>query len=82
VGRTGTFATTHSIISKLSRFSSWTDDQIIQLLQAADINNQVWGIINDFDVHSFYNNILKDKLDVVIERSELSWILERLGYKQ
>jgi hypothetical protein len=82
LGLCGSFAGTHAIISKLSRFSSWTNEQIIQLLQAATNNNQVWAIIDDFDIKIFYNSILKDKSTKFLDQSEFEWILERLGYKK
>ena len=82
LGYCGSFAGTHSIISKLSCFSSWTDEQITQLLQSANRNNQVWAIINDFDIQTFFDNILKDKIHLFRGKGEFSWILERLGYKE
>jgi predicted nucleic acid-binding protein len=80
LGYCGSFAATHSTISKLSYFSSWTDEQIEQLLQAANNNNQVWAIINDLDIKSFFDNVLKDKVDNFSPKEEFKWILNRLGY--
>ena len=82
LGRCGTFAGTHSVIAELSRFSSWSEGQIVQLLQAADMNNQVWSIITDPDIKLFYDMILKDNVEKMLEKPELSWILERLGFKK
>ena len=82
LGRCGTFAATHSIIAKLSMFSTYSDEQIIQLLQAADMNNQVWAIIKDPDIKTFYDTLLKDNVDKYFENTELNWILERLGYSK
>ena len=76
------FAATHSVVAKLSSFSSWTDEQIEQLLQAASSNNQIWAIINDNDIKSFYDSILKDKIDYFLSKDEFEWILKRLGYKR
>jgi hypothetical protein len=47
----------------------------------ADRNNQVYSIINDYDIKSFYKELLTDKLDRMLEHPGLNWILDRLGYK-
>ena len=75
------FNSTHIIISKLSQFSNWTENQVIKLLQAADRNNQVYWIINDPDIKSFYNGLLKDRKEQMLKHPELNCILDRLGYK-
>jgi predicted nucleic acid-binding protein len=81
LANTPNFGSTHSVISRLSQFSNWTDNQVIRLLQAADRNNQVYWIINDYDISSFYNGLLADRKDRMLKNPELSWILDRLGYK-
>lgn len=53
------FQSTHGIIAMLSIYSGWTDDQIVQLCNAAMNNNQVLWIFGDEDVFSFYNRLLK-----------------------
>ncbi|MDD5215579.1 MAG: PIN domain-containing protein [Methylococcales bacterium] len=77
----GNFSSTHSIIHKLSKHSTWTDDQIIELLKAADSNNQVHWIIEDNDIQTFYKTILISKVEKMFELEELHWILEKIGYK-
>lgn len=77
----GNFNSTHSTIYKLSKHSAWTDEQIIELLKAAESNNQVHWIIEDEDIQTFYKTILKGKVDEMFELEELHWILERIGYK-
>jgi hypothetical protein len=81
LGNTPDFNSTHIIISKLSQFSNWTENQVIKLLQMAERNNQVYWIINDNDIKSFYNGLLKDRKDKMLKHPELSWILDRLGFK-
>jgi len=81
LGKSPNFYSTHSLISKLSQFSNWTDNQVVKLLQFADRNSQVYCIINDYDIRSFYNEILKDRVCKMLSIPDLNWILERLGYK-
>ena len=54
------FATTHSIISRISNFADWSSRQIEDICLAAINNNQVWWIIGDDDVNSFYKGLLSN----------------------
>ena len=82
LANSGTFANTHAIVSKLAEYTSWNDDQIVALLKAASDNNQIYGIISDDDIYSFYRTILSGKVDQLLKNDELIWILERIGYKK
>ena len=53
------FANTHNAISLLSKYDSWTQEQIDAICEAAQMNDQIWLIINDEDVDDFYTSILK-----------------------
>lgn len=53
------FANTHNAISLLSKYDSWTQEQIDAICDAAQMNDQIWLIINDEDVDDFYTSILK-----------------------
>jgi len=81
LGKTQNFSNTHSVISRLTKFKNWTDDQVIKLLQAAEKNCQVYWIIKDNDIKSFYDKLLKGRKEQMLKISELAWILDRLGYK-
>jgi len=74
------YANTHTVIKKLSEYTSWTTDQAIELLRVADSNSQVRDIINDPDVDGFFSSVLQDKLDHVFAIEDLHWILKKIGY--
>ncbi|MBP2459566.1 MULTISPECIES: PIN domain-containing protein [unclassified Rhizobium] len=64
----GSYATTHALIAKLSKTDAFSELQAAQLVEAAELNNQVTWIINDDDVRSFYQKLLADhshKLDPI-----------------
>lgn len=54
------FNSTHKIIDKLNKYSSWSNIQIEELCESAINNNQVSLIIGDKDVNEFYTEILSD----------------------
>jgi hypothetical protein len=53
----GSFAQTHSIISKLENYRYFSAKEVIRILDAAHANNQFGGIITDYDVSDFLNRI-------------------------
>lgn len=55
----GSFAATHAAIARLSRFSEFTADQVAALVEAANENSQVGGIMGDDDVFDFYDGIAR-----------------------
>ena len=55
----GSFAGTHSVISKLQTIESWTDAQRETLFEIALRNSQVHYILADPDVSRFYQKLLK-----------------------
>lgn len=56
----GSFAGTHSVISKLLEISSWTNDQKNDLCEIALRNSQILYILGDPDVSRFYKGLLKN----------------------
>lgn len=56
----GSFKTTHDVISKLSAQKMWSPEQKDRLLHIALANHQVTYVLNDLDVKAFYKEICKD----------------------
>ena len=56
----GSFASTHTTVSKLRKITNWTDPEKNWLLDIANTNNQVWSILEDSDIELFFKEILKD----------------------
>lgn len=54
------FTRTHEIIEKLSRYITWSPEELALLFRIAVTNSQVKYIINDTDVKLFYSRILKN----------------------
>ncbi len=59
------FASTHSAVAKLSKFTEYTSSQAAAILTAATTNQQVGWIATDADVHSFLSTILRDHASTV-----------------
>lgn len=55
----GSFASTHFIISKLAKQTDFSPAQIEALVNIAQSNNQVGWIIGDSDVYDFYSSLSK-----------------------
>ncbi len=53
------FARTHSIISRLKAYNSWTNKEKLWLKQIAENNQQVSFIKNDEDIVTFYSSLEK-----------------------
>lgn len=70
------FARTHEMIEKLSRYNTWSSEELELLFRIAVTNSQVKYIINDSDVKLFYSRILRgakrltENAKVVKERLE------------
>ena len=52
------FASTHTIISKMNEIDSWNDLQLEQIYFAAASNGQIYSIINDSDIKLFIKTLL------------------------
>jgi hypothetical protein len=61
------FANTHSVISKLRKYSDYTDTQINQIVEAYITNSQINWIINDGDVSDFIKYVISDNEDRIDE---------------
>lgn len=53
------FASTHSVISDLKNIDQWTPDELETLFEIAVNNSQVFYILHDADVKTFYRNLIK-----------------------
>ena len=52
------FASTHSIIEKMSSVDNWNEYQLEQIIYAAVTNGQIKSIINDTDVRVFFQRLI------------------------
>ena len=75
----GSFARTHSVVSKLRKIESWTNEQKDILFEIALRNSQVFYILCDPDVSRFYQGLLRDTKNMseaarkIEENLELNW---------
>ena len=53
------FKSTHAIIEKLSKYTSWKPEEIEDLLEIAVENTQVLHILNDQDIKKFYQYLIE-----------------------
>lgn len=61
LANSSSFAETHTIISKLNKYSDFTIAQINAIIDATNSNNQVYWIIDDPDVKEFLQKVIKGK---------------------
>ena len=59
LSQSGNFATTHSIIGRLSKFNDFSDSQVELLAQIMIDNSQVNWLIDDDDVNFFYTRLFE-----------------------
>jgi predicted nucleic acid-binding protein len=59
------FAHTHTLISKLGKYVSYTDEQIRELSNIGAENSQVNLILGDPDVKEFYTKLLENKKNII-----------------
>lgn len=72
------FAYTHRVIARLSKYVSFTDEQIKDLSKIAVDNSQVKAILSDLDVKDFYQKMLESK-DEIVEPEILEKIKKGYG---
>ena len=53
------FKSTHAIVEKLSKYTSWKPEEIEDLLEIAVENTQVLHILNDQDIKKFYQYLIE-----------------------
>lgn len=61
----GSFASTHAAITRLSKHSEFTSGQAQALVEGALRNSQIRLILSDFDVRDFLERLITDYADVV-----------------
>lgn len=64
------FKEVHKVIAKLSKYADFTDQQVNEIIDASISNNQVRWISEDPDIKTFFNNLLKDR-DQIVEPDKL-----------
>ena len=72
----GSFATTHSLISELQEIDDWSYEEKEILFQTALDNSQVRYILHDLDVETFYKKLLKSMKTMPSNAQEVKDILE------
>ena len=72
----GSFATTHSLISELQEINDWSYEEKEILFQIALDNSQVRYILRDLDVETFYKKLLKSLKTMTSNAQEIKDILE------
>ena len=72
----GSFATTHSLISELQEIDNWSYEEKEILFQIALDNSQVHYILRDLDVETFYKKLLKSMKTMTSNAQEIKDILE------
>jgi PIN domain len=58
LAKSGSFATTHSVVAKLADYADFTASQANDIVRAAVSNGQVSWIVTDDDVHQFLSRIV------------------------
>lgn len=71
----GSFKQTHEIIGELSKYGGWTDEEIEFLCETAMRNSQVYFILNDYIIKTFYLSILKEAKELGMNAKEVKKML-------
>ncbi len=71
------FVSSHAIVSKLSKYVSYTDEQIRELVSIAINNSQIYSILTDSDVKEFYEKLLENKTKI-IDSYEYSSLMSKM----
>ena len=79
LAESGSFATTHSVITRLSTYSEFSKAQRAQLLDAALTNNQVYLIAEDEDVREFMDHVLAGHEAELDEAKVAAWRMRVTG---
>jgi hypothetical protein len=66
------FANTHGIVSQLSKFSTWNDEQVNRILDAVEDNSQVGAICGDDDIAEFLESLPSVQRKRIENDSEIS----------
>lgn len=65
LAESGSFASTHLAIARLSRFNTFTDREVNQIMMAGIGNNQVHGISEDEDVKEFFKSLVRERANKI-----------------
>jgi len=57
------FSQTHNVVAQLSVFKTWTDEQVLRILDAVENNSQVGWISSDDDIAEFLRSLPKQVLE-------------------
>lgn len=71
------FADTHLIILRLSKYVSFTDEQIRELVSIAINNSQVYAILSDSDVKDFYKKLIENK-ETIVNKEDYSSLTNKI----
>lgn len=71
------FVSSHAIVWKLSKYVSFTDEQIRELVSIAVNNSQVYSILSDSDISVFYSKLLENK-STIIDSNEYSSLMSKI----
>jgi len=69
LARSSSFAETHSVIGRLSKYPEFTDSQLNDIIEAVLSNNQIYWIIQDEDVKKFVTSVINGNEDKINEES-------------
>lgn len=61
----GSFESTHKSVSRLSRYSDFTESQINAIVEAAITNSQIYWIARDPDVNQFLQALVNGREDMI-----------------
>ena len=59
------FTETHVVVSKLSRFSDFTQSQLNEIVAAAVSNDQIHWMANDGDIYQFLSSVVRGREDLI-----------------
>lgn len=70
------FARTHTIVDKLAKLSNWSENDKQALFEIALNNKQVFCILGDQDIKTFYRGLLRGMAKYSKEASEIKEVVE------
>lgn len=77
----GSYSTTHSMVSSLNAYIKYFSDQeIADIIEASTENSQIYSIASDEDVKEFFLSVYKSKPQIVSDE-EVIWRFEQI-FKQ
>jgi hypothetical protein len=70
--QSGSFATTHAVVAKLTKFADFTPAQLNAIVSAALSNSQVRHIVTDQDVQEFLSTLISGHEDQIEDKDDLA----------